>query len=191
MIAAPLAELLLRLNGRLNGRRVPELERAVTRVCGALEEGHVCVPLEEDEARLRACEVVGGPGDFKPLILDNGLLYLARYWNYENALAKNLRARAASQPASCDEDKLAAGLNRYLRDADAAQRAAAANAVRRKFSVITGGPGTGKTRTATVALALLAEQGVTRFALAAPTGRAAARLNPNAAIEWLNAVAAG
>lgn len=177
MIAAPLAELLL----RLNGPHVPELERAVARVCEALDEGHVCVPLEEDEARLRACEVVGGPGDFKPLILDGGLLYLSRYWNYEDALAKNLRARAASPPASYDEDKLTAGLGRYLHDADAAQREAAANAVRRKFSVITGGPGTGKTRTATVALALLAEQGVTRFSLTAPTGKAAARLKDSLA----------
>lgn len=177
MIAGPLAELLL----RLNGAHVPELERAVKRVCEALEEGHVCVPLDGDEAKLSQCEVVGKPGDFKPLILDGGLLYLARYWNYENALAKNLRARACAAPVTCDENKLAAGVKKYLRVADDAQREAATNAVRRKFSVITGGPGSGKTRTATVALALLAEQGVMRFALAAPTGKAAARLKDSLA----------
>jgi exodeoxyribonuclease V alpha subunit len=177
MIAGPLAELLI----RLNGPHVPELERAISRVCEALDEGHVCVPLGEDEELLRACDVVGAPGDFKPLILDNGFLYLARYWNYENALANCLRSRASSPTAACDENKLAAGIERYLHDTDAAQRNAASNAVRRKFSVITGGPGTGKTRTATVALALLAEQGVTRFALAAPTGKAAARLKDSLA----------
>ena len=173
---------LVALLSRLNGSRVPELERAVGALCAALEEGHVCVALESDAtARLRACEVVGGPGNFAPLILDGGLLYLARYWNYEDALAKDIRARASASPVACDETKLAAGLTRYLGDADAAQREAAANAVRRKFSVITGGPGTGKTRTATVALALLAEQGVARFALAAPTGKAAARLKDSLA----------
>ncbi|GAB6043930.1 exodeoxyribonuclease V subunit alpha [Endothiovibrio diazotrophicus] len=57
------------------------------------------------------------------------------------------------------------------------QRLAAALAVLRRFAVISGGPGTGKTRTVTSILALLAEQGVTRIALAAPTGKAAARLS--------------
>ena len=54
---------------------------------------------------------------------------------------------------------------------------AAANACLNRFSVITGGPGTGKTTTVTRLLAaLISQQPNLRIALAAPTGKAAARL---------------
>jgi exodeoxyribonuclease V alpha subunit len=145
----------------------------------------VCVPSSElgpDVARLRACPVVGSPGEFKPLILDPaGRLYLHRYWRYERDLAENLTARALAPFLPCQHALLSAGLDRYLADADPAQREAATAFVRRSLSILTGGPGTGKTRTATVALVLLAEQFSVaekraRFALAAPTGKAATRL---------------
>ncbi len=178
-IAPPLAELLQ----RLNGSKVPELERAITSVCSALEDGHVCAPVvPADQAALRGCGVVGRPGDFKPLILDDAArLYLQRYWRYEHELAQSLSARAALPPIACDEALLAAGTQKYLADSGAAQRAAAESFMRRRLSVVTGGPGTGKTRTASIALVLLAEQFVAagrrpRLALAAPTGKAAARL---------------
>lgn len=180
-IASPLATLLQ----RLNGPHTPELTEAVDRLCTALEEGHVCVPVSElaDKiARLRACPVVGTPGEFKPLILDPaGRLYLHRYWRYERDLAAILTARAQAPFLPCQHALLTAGLDRYLADADPPQRAAAEAFVRRSLSILTGGPGTGKTRTATIALVLLAEQFAAaearpRFALAAPTGKAAARL---------------
>ena len=188
--SSPLARQLAALLSRLNGPRVPELERAVHSLCDALDAGHVCVPLaelgENAERVLRACAVVGGAGEFKPLILDGGNLYLQRYWRHETDFAATLRASAAAPAIAVDETLLADGIRQFLPDADDAQRAAAANAVRRTFSVITGGPGTGKTRTATVALALLAAQAVAanqkpRFALAAPTGKAAARLKDSLA----------
>jgi exodeoxyribonuclease V alpha subunit len=180
-IATPLAELLQ----RLNGPRVPELERAIARLCTALEEGHVCLPASElgvDAGRLRTCPVVGTAGEFKPLILDAaGRLYLHRYWRYESELAQALIARANAPFLPCQHAVLSAGLERYFAGADPAQRDAAAAFVRRSLSILTGGPGTGKTQTATIALVLLAEQFAAvekrpRVALAAPTGKAAARL---------------
>jgi exodeoxyribonuclease V alpha subunit len=78
-----------------------------------------------------------------------------------------------------DERLLSAGLQRLV--SDPAQRRAAETALRKNFTVITGGPGTGKTRTVVVILALLIEQfaatgSVPRIAIAAPTGKAGARL---------------
>ena len=78
------------------------------------------------------------------------------------------------------DDALEAGLDRlFAGGPDDSQRAAAEAAVRRRFAVVAGGPGTGKTTTVARILALLAEQsgGVPPLvALAAPTGKAAQRL---------------
>ncbi len=181
-LATHLSTLLL----RLNGSHSDDLERAIPALCDAMEEGHVCLPASEwkgDIARLRECAVVGVVGDFKPLILDeSGRLYLHRYWQYEDRLASAILARASSEAPQFSAPLLAASVKKYAARADATQLAAAENAVRRRLSVITGGPGTGKTRTATLALLLLAEQfaatgEAAHFALAAPTGKAAARLS--------------
>jgi len=181
-IAEPLSELIL----RLHGRPMPELDRAIHALCTALEDGHVCLPITEiglSPADLqRASSVVGAPGEFKPLILDEaGRLYLHRYWRYERQLALALRARAIAPTCPFDPALLQAGLDRHFAGADAAQRAAASGFVQRPLGLITGGPGTGKTRTAAMAMVLLAEQWAAegrhaRCALAAPTGKAAARL---------------
>lgn len=181
-MSTAVAPHLIRLLTRLNGAPLPELTKSVEELCAALEQGHVCIPCDElSLPRLRKCAVVGGPGNFRPLILDAaGRLYLQRYWEHENRLALSLLARGALRPAH-DATLLAEGVSRFLGDADAAQRKAVERTVTRGFSVITGGPGTGKTYTATVALALLAGQfaaaGIrARIAVAAPTGKAAARI---------------
>ena len=184
-----IAPHLIRLLSQLNGASVPELDARVATLCESLEQGHVCLPAETDELVLRklhACSVVGDPGAFRPLILDAaGRLYLQRYWDHENRLALQLLARASARP-EYDAALLAAGVAQFLGDAAPEQRAAVENAVTRGFSVITGGPGTGKTYTATVALVLLATQfsaGGTggRIAIAAPTGKAAARIGESLA----------
>lgn len=148
--------------------------------------GDLHIPtLEEVRAVLRSSSVVGSPGETEPLILDeHDRLYLGRYWWYEKQVAEALLARAALLPqGEVDVALLSEGLQRMFRsDGDATnwQRVAAAVAVLRRFSVISGGPGTGKTYTVTGILALLLEQAEDfplRIALAAPTGKAAARLS--------------
>lgn len=120
----------------------------------------------------------------RPLRLVGSLLYLDRYWREECQVAVDLAARSDSAAAGVDLDVLAAGLARLFAggpDPDY-QRLAAASAVLRRFSVVAGGPGTGKTTTVARILALLDEQAVAAgappplVALAAPTGKAAARL---------------
>jgi exodeoxyribonuclease V alpha subunit len=123
-----------------------------------------------------------GDGADRPLRLIGTTLYLDRYWREERRLAGDLAAFAV--PAEgVDETLLAAGIARVFGSgADSRQALAAAAAVLRRFAVVAGGPGTGKTTTVARIAALLAEQAIADgvepplIALAAPTGKAAARL---------------
>ena len=114
-------------------------------------------------------------GAERPLRLVGSALYLDRYWREERQVAADLLALGAS--LEVDEPLLRGGLDRLF-DEDR-QRAAAEAAVRRRLAVVAGGPGTGKTTTVARILALLLEQGAdpSLVALAAPTGKAAARLS--------------
>ncbi|MDO3376662.1 exodeoxyribonuclease V subunit alpha [Geoalkalibacter halelectricus] len=181
------------------------LELAAALVSQAAEQGHVCLDLgapgnisaedgqdlsaslpapAEWSAALRACPQVARPGEIAPLVLDDrGRLYLYRYWRHEQSLAAEMRRRAAGRIGVTDEARLRDGLARLFGGgADTPtdwQRVAALAAVLHPLCVISGGPGTGKTSTVVKILALLLEQAgdnPLRIALAAPTGKAAARL---------------
>ena len=169
----------------------------------ALAGGHVCVTLVDLDAsdapagidRLRrtllASGVVGtddAPGAM-PLVLDaDGRLYLHRYFDYERRLARRvLLAARASAPGitAAQRDALRAQLATLFAanpnqpgDALDWQKIATALALRGRLAVISGGPGTGKTTTVVNLLAcLIAQQPGCRIALAAPTGKAAARMS--------------
>ncbi len=165
---------------RLAGGTAAEVRLVAMCASRARAQGHVCIPLGEIAGattartaaslrkKLRDSSVVGEPGDFTPLILDQeDRLYLRRYWEYEQQLAAAILQRTeAPRPGSLGEES-------------DPQEAAAARAVTNKFTVITGGPGTGKTWTVMKILARLSAQpdgASLRIALAAPTGKAAARL---------------
>ena len=145
-------------------------------------DGYGIESLESWVQRLRDFSVVGAPGDFRPLILDDAnRLYLHRYWRYQEELAAAILKRGAA--THFDRELLREGFGRiFPRSSDTEtdwQRVAALAALSRRFCVISGGPGTGKTSTVVKVLALLLEQlggESCRIALAAPTGKAAARL---------------
>jgi exodeoxyribonuclease V alpha subunit len=138
------------------------------------------------DALARSPLVAAGEADGtpdRPLRLVGTGLYLDRYWREERQIAAELRAFGDAAPAEVDAGVLAAGLDRlFAGEADRSQRLAAASAVLRRFAVVAGGPGTGKTTTVARIVALLAEQAAAAgappplVALAAPTGKAAARL---------------
>lgn len=148
--------------------------------------GITAPPAEEWAGKLSASFHVGKPGSFKPLILDDsGRLYLQKLWHYERLIGDDLLARAGDEMAGVNQKLLKEGLSRYFPSEDLfelnLQQVAAALAVLQRFSVISGGPGTGKTTTVVRILALLLEQWADAgkklsIALAAPTGKAAARL---------------
>ncbi|HET9443604.1 MAG TPA: AAA family ATPase, partial [Acidimicrobiales bacterium] len=122
-----------------------------------------------------------------PLRLVGRRLYLDRYWRQECEVAADLVARSRAPVPGVSAPVLDGGLARLFGAAEVGggpdlQRLAAAVAVGRRVSVIGGGPGTGKTTTVARVLALLHDQAAAggspppRVALAAPTGKAAARL---------------
>ena len=158
----------------------------------ATSAGHVCLALDgradADAEALRALlldsGVVGTPQrpGAMPLVLDGGQrLYLHRYFDLELRLARRLHAAAAGplQPQDRASAELLATLFGGGPDAATAQqRAAVATALGGRLTVISGGPGTGKTTTVVNLLAcLLAQDPHARIALAAPTGKAAARMS--------------
>lgn len=175
-------------------------------------QGNVCVPLKRYAGRplfgeaaehgmqakrvtapdletwisaLGKSEVVGNPGDMRPLILDSGrLLYLQKSWYFENRLAAGLLERAEHNIEIPFPGLLKEGLKRLFPPEGEEtnwQKVAAVTAMQSRFTVISGGPGTGKTTTTIRFLALMIEQAREagerlNIGLAAPTGKAAARL---------------
>ncbi|MEJ5944114.1 exodeoxyribonuclease V subunit alpha [Pseudokineococcus basanitobsidens] len=129
-------------------------------------------PGEDWARRVAASPLAGGP-----LRVDGSRVWLGRYFDQEALVARELAARAADLPDDLDLDVLRAALARLFDDDADDQRAAAACCALSRVSVLAGGPGTGKTTTVSRVVALLKEQHPAwRVALAAPTGRAAARL---------------
>ncbi|MAC34662.1 MULTISPECIES: exodeoxyribonuclease V subunit alpha [Idiomarina] len=141
------------------------------------------------EAALTQSQCVDSDGKGnQPLVLSGGKLYLRRYWQYEAFIESDLQARMGDRPVTNDDllkstlAKLFAQAGNEKTDDINWQRVACANTVRNRFSVITGGPGTGKTYTVVRLLTALQHQTLflglppLRVSLAAPTGKAAARL---------------
>ena len=193
----------------LDGRSDPALSLSAALVSLRIGEGDVCLDLNDiaetelkDKARtsgyrlaipslqvlkksLQTSPVVGEPGDTAPLILDqHDRLYLSRYWWFEKQVADDLLKRGQTLgEEEVDLPRLKALLTEMFPnegvDTDW-QKVATAVVMLRRFAVISGGPGTGKTYTVTGILALLlALKGdkPMRISLAAPTGKAAARLS--------------
>ncbi|WP_339846384.1 exodeoxyribonuclease V subunit alpha [uncultured Halopseudomonas sp.] len=117
----------------------------------------------------------------RPLVLVGQRLYLRRYWQYEQQVVAGLRERLQPMPVAADLPQRLQTLFADSQQHPDWQRIACALAARGRFSIITGGPGTGKTTTVVRLLALLQAPAVEngqplRIRLAAPTGKAAARL---------------
>ena len=183
---------------KLGGGNQPELLLAATLAAAAVGSGHTCLPLSRaaelfpnlnpllfpESASWRkillATPVVDCPGKIAPLILDAAdKLYLYRFYSYEEQIARDLLKRYNAS-IEVDRQQVRKLLNRLFpeRRKTDDQQAAAALAPDRRLLIISGGPGTGKTYTVARILGLLQALHNTplRIALAAPTGKAAARL---------------
>jgi exodeoxyribonuclease V alpha subunit len=153
------------------------------------------VDLVRWQAALRHPRLVATGADNTPLVLEGGRLYLRRYWQHEQAvhgaIVDRLQpdAQQAGEPTAALREGLAALFPRAPGDGGTDwQQVACALAVRQRFAIVTGGPGTGKTTTVVTLLALLQHLALAapggrrlRIRLAAPTGKAAARLNESIA----------
>ncbi|MHC4871808.1 MAG: exodeoxyribonuclease V subunit alpha [Planctomycetota bacterium] len=120
-----------------------------------------------------------GENRHTPLTFDkeNRRLYLSRYWNYEQQVAQNLQNRINSKDFHVEADAIKKLFPDIEEEGTARQCLAAYTAGIKSFSVITGGPGTGKTYTAAriITLLLMSDKELT-IKLTAPTGKAAIRL---------------
>ncbi|SIK12624.1 Exodeoxyribonuclease V, alpha subunit (RecD) [Mycobacteroides abscessus subsp. abscessus] len=175
------------------------VELAIALAVRALRGGSVCVDLRAVAAQVdmpslpwpaaddwlaavRASPLAGEP---PVLRLFGDLLYLDRYWREEQQVCTDVQAlMAAAQPRT-----EVPTYERLFPQGFEEQQAAADIALSQGLTVLTGGPGTGKTTTVARLLALLAEQATAadspplRIALAAPTGKAAARLQEAVRLE--------
>lgn len=169
----------------LAGDVPPELPRraqaaAVFAIAEAEQEGHAFLPL--DELARRTAKLIGLAPDpdvlvgARGLLLDRGRAYRERTHASELTLAATLAARAAAPPhldhdpgeSPPEDDEDTRGLTEE-------QWAAVRGAFASRISVLTGGPGVGKT-VCTRAIVAAAEAANATVSLCAPTGRAARRL---------------
>lgn len=153
------------------------MQAILLRLSAAQAEGHSCIQLNtEEKILIERSGLVDGKKP-KALILEQNRLYMQRYWAYEQHLAAQLAELVRVPPGDVPEDAI---LERYfpaLIDEVDWQKIAAENALKHRLTIISGGPGTGKTTTVVKILALLLEQCADlTIALAAPTGKAAMRL---------------
>ena len=121
----------------------------------------------------------------RPLVFDGDNLYLHRMFAAESRLAQRMRELAQDAATPCVD--VERWMREVLLEASEAAIAAAKIAVSRQLCVVTGGPGTGKTTLAASLIALLADLGIAeprRIALAAPTGKAAARLQESVRTQF-------
>lgn len=166
---------------------------AVALVVRALRGGSVCVDLRSVSEQVGIEELTWPDADAwlaavraSPLVglalrFHDDLLYLDRYWLEEQQVCDDVLALVlAGHPASTP------AVSRLFPAGYDEQRAAAEVALSQGLTVLTGGPGTGKTTTVARLLAVLVEQAAgrrPRIALAAPTGKAAARLQQAVQLE--------
>ena len=162
------------------------LARLSAWLSAAERQGHASLTVTPEQMtsaldqHTRARDWVGDGAALTPLVWRDGQLSLWRNWRHEAVIAADLRLRAAA--LVCPTSDSRADLDALYPDSDSAeQRAAVSAALGRGLFVLTGGPGTGKTSTVLrlllmLRLALPEDADALQIALAAPTGKAAARL---------------
>jgi len=169
---------------RLDPNITPNVLGYAQAVIEAFERAEICLDLTKvnlnaiDE--LENSPLVGIPGEFKPLIKDGNYLYLARYHGYQTQLVQQLLARIQIkfEPNFEQLETILAQVFAEQIDLNDLQFKAVKTALINNFSIIAGGPGTGKTTTMVkILVALLLENPNLKIGLAAPTGKAAARMS--------------
>jgi exodeoxyribonuclease V alpha subunit len=167
-----LAELFQELNGfsEENKAQNKAIKHCTLEISKHTREGQIAIPVSEGQrAELLQTKVAGEAGDYKPLIIDQGYLYLRRYWQYQQRLADQIQSRMLPEDESADQpdqqDWAQQRLDIYFEDEGLPvdwQKLASSRALQKRFLIISGGPGTGKTTTITRILALLIEKSASR-----------------------------
>ncbi len=149
----------------LKGTGGEGVREEIARLMAAARSGHLCIRVQ-DPSRFPKSMV---QGEESPLCLHGDRLYLQKNWQYESRVVEEIRRLQARAVEKVHVQEAPKGLN-------ALQQEALSTACAQGVSLITGGPGTGKTYTAGHILSALVQSGAKRIAVAAPTGKAAAAL---------------
>ena len=163
---------------RLTGPERQQFQEVVCRLSMGLAAGDSCLPVTGIEEALVVSSGLTGDVD-KPLCVHLHYLYTRRYFEHEQTLARNIRALLVrSAELEVDEPLLDRLFPYNKEDESDWQKIAAERAHKHHFLIVSGGPGTGKSTTVVKILALLqsASGKQLHIALAAPTGKAAKRL---------------
>ena len=157
---------------------IDQISPFISRLFNALANGHAFIFVHADEAELLAqASPVVGQSD-APLVLWGNRLFLGRMFQLEYDLANEIKRLSSPKYELAQPENIALSLQNWFPDERSRdQQTAAALALTQNFTVISGGPGTGKTTTVAKLLALLCGEQQPRIALVAPTGKAAARMS--------------
>lgn len=156
-----------------------EFAPILQRLFSAIADGHSFIYLNRDEQTqiAQAAPIVATHGH-APLILVGNRLFIGKYYQIEQQLANEISRLSHTSYPIQQAEQMAQLLQLWFNDSGSLdQQAAAALALSQNFTVISGGPGTGKTTTVAKLLALLCTEKPLRIALTAPTGKAAARMS--------------
>jgi exodeoxyribonuclease V alpha subunit len=165
----------------LKEKQRQDFEALILNLSSHLALGHTCLHIDPDEQSLVLLSGLADPTRTSPLVIEHDRLYLQRYWFYEKRLTDQIKQRLSQSLSDTDTPLF---INKYFSDNSDDidwQKEATKQAVNQSLSIITGGPGTGKTTTVVKILAILLEQAEAKniplhIALATPTGKAAKRL---------------
>jgi exodeoxyribonuclease V alpha subunit len=172
-----LKHFLLSKSG-LQGRNQVVFESVLMELQQAINRGDSCITLStSDQVVLQSCLWLSGEQK-GPLVIEGNKLYIYRYWQYEKSLTDKIRSYTAYKRDSVFLSEL---LSRYFPTENKEvlkQRELIGQVLQQSFSIISGGPGTGKTTLVVKLLAIELELAdlPMKIALVAPTGKAAIRL---------------
>ncbi len=159
------------------GEDAARFEHIIAGLTTALSQGHICIDLDEEQRTLIGKSPLVAEDTEGALVLSGNHLYFGRYFTYESELAAALK-KLAEQTADNGRARVESAAAPGLPAVDPYQKQAIDIALSKGFCIISGGPGTGKTTLIMQILSLLqARFGKDlRIALAAPTGKAAMRM---------------
>ena len=173
----------------------PVVRKAAYLISKKLEEGHICLDLEDlnEEEKINLEKLKNSPfvttnpsQNIQPLVLLNNKLYLQRFFHYESQILKKIKILSNNNRKEDRKNALTGIKDFVLRIFDNInhnekipwQMIGSLSAIINDFMIITGGPGTGKTTTIAKFLSILLKISPDiSIAIAAPTGKAAARMN--------------